>query len=260
MDQNMPDAVTTLQALVLWRNWRRTALFFIFTLTLLLDMSTNPVISVLSVAGAITISINMSYCCYVWAMRKLHKSSITDHPLKRYLDMDFTISRKTTEQLAHLFISKLNPILLQLRSVFLVEDMVDSLKMLIIFCCLNIVGDLIKGMTLLVVAFILLFTLPKLYVSKKKTIHKKLEQLQMFKAQLLSPNPKMTTVPTVAVDPQVFDPDLKKMSCVENDIDNEIDNEQYDTCEQISTPDLSSDYNWQEKNMPSEGALHSKQL
>ncbi|XP_017863587.1 PREDICTED: reticulon-1-A [Drosophila arizonae] len=258
MDQNMPDTLTAWRALVLWQNWRRTALFFIFTLTLLLDMATNPVISVASVAGAITISICIAYCCYVWGMRKLRKSCNAEHPLKRYLDMDVTISRKTAEQLAHLLVSKLNPILLRLRSLFLVEDMLDSLKMLLIFCCLNIVGDFIKGMTLLVVAFILLFTLPKLYVWKKKTIHKKLEQLQMLKAQLLSSNPKMTTVPTVAVDPQVLDPDLKKMNYVDNDM--EIDTEQYDTYEQTSTPDCSSDYTWQEKNMPSEGILQSKQL
>lgn len=147
----MPDTLTAWRALVLWQNWRRTALFFIFTLTLLLDMATNPVISVVSVAGAITISICIAYCCYVWGMRKLRKSGNAEHPLKRYLDMDVTISRKTAEQLAHLLVSKLNPILLRLRSLFLVEDMLDSMKMLLIFCCLNIVGDFIKGMTLLVV-------------------------------------------------------------------------------------------------------------
>lgn len=80
----------------------------------------------------------------------------------------------------------------------------------------------------------------------------------MLKAQLLSSNPKMTTVPTVAVDPQVLDPDMKKMNYVDNDM--EIDTEQYDIYEQTSTPDCSSDYNCQEKNMPSEGILQSKQL
>lgn len=147
----MSDSLRAWQTLVLWHNWRKTALFFVFTLTLLLDMATNPVISVVSVAGAITISLSISYCCYVWGMRKLRKSCNAEHPLKRYLDMDVTISRKTTEQLAHLLVSKLNPLLLRLRSLFLVEDMLDSLKMLLIFCCLNIVGDLIKGMTLLIV-------------------------------------------------------------------------------------------------------------
>lgn len=151
VQQNLPAPLAAWQALLLWHNWRKTGLLFIMVLTLLLDMATNPVISVVSVAGAITISLTISYSCYVWGMRKLRKSCVVEHPLKQYLEMDVTISAKTTEQLAHMLVSKLNPILLRCRSLFLVEDMLDSLKLLLIFCGLNIVGDYINGMTLLLV-------------------------------------------------------------------------------------------------------------
>lgn len=93
---------------------------------------------------------------------------------------------------------------------------------------------------------------------KRKTINSRLEQLQLLKAQLLTSKAKISAVPTVAVDPQVVETDLKKLNYAENDMDN--DNEQYVTYEQTSTPDCTSDYNWQEKNIPNEGVQHTKQL
>ncbi|EDW70693.1 uncharacterized protein Dvir_GJ11400 [Drosophila virilis] len=258
MHENIAASWKAWQALLLWHNWRKTALFFCLMLTLLLDMASNPVISVVSVAGAIAISISICYSCYVWAMRKLRKSSAVEHPLKRYLDMDVTISKETAEHLAYVLALKLNPILLRLRSLFLVEDLLDSLKLLMMLCGLNIVGDYVNGMTILVLAFVLLFTLPKLYEWKKKTINKKLQQLQLFKNQLLTPKCKINAVPTATVDPQFMETDLNQKA---NYMDNELDNNtgQFISYEQDSGQDYTSDHSWQTSDMNIEAFQHIKQ-
>ncbi|EDV97887.1 GH17123 [Drosophila grimshawi] len=229
------------QELLLWHNWRKTALIFILTLTLLLDIAVNPIISVMSVAGAIILGISMCYCCYVWGMRKLHKSNDVKHPCQRYLDMDVTISEETAEQLADLILLILNPILLHLRSLFLVEDLFDSLKLLLLLCSLNIVGDHIDGMTLLLAGFVLLFTVPKLYEWKKPTINMQLLQLQQLKTLLLSSENKK--IPIVSVDPKLMSPNSIQDP---NGSDNELDDngEQFNSFDQDNEQDFTSEYNW----------------
>lgn len=144
----MPNS--ELKQLLLWHNWPKTAVFFFVILMILLDIASNSIISVVSVAGVLILSISICYCCYVWGMRKLRKSNVLDHPYKSYLEIDLSISEDSAARLARLFVVKLNPILLQLRSLFLIEDLLDSLKLLVMLCGLNVVGDYINGMTLLV--------------------------------------------------------------------------------------------------------------
>ncbi|KAM8708443.1 hypothetical protein ACLKA7_015421 [Drosophila subpalustris] len=244
----MPNGA--LKQLLLWHNWPKTALFFFVILMVLLDIASNSIISVISVAGVLILLISICYCCYVWGMRKLRKSNTVDHPYQSYLETDLSISEESAAHLARLVVVKLNPILLKLRSLFLIEDLLDSLKLLVTLCGLNVVGDYINGMTLLVLGFILVFTLPKLYEWKKPMIDMQLKHLQRLKNRLFCSKKKThSSAPTATVDPQVISSKLRPKS---NGIDSE---NQHNTGQFISTD---QEYVWQQQEMPHEDYMHYK--
>ncbi|ALC44007.1 Rtnl2 [Drosophila busckii] len=171
--------------LLLWRNWQSTGIVFCLIIILLLDITVNSIISVVSVLGVLGLLLSLGYCSYVWTIRKLNKSSNEEHPMRRYMEMDLSISEQTAECLARLLVQQLNPIIQSLRALFLVEDLVDTLKLLLLFCVLNILGDYVTGMNLLLIGFVLLFTLPKLYDCNKSFFNLQLQQLLLYKRLLM---------------------------------------------------------------------------
>jgi hypothetical protein len=65
--------------------------------------------------------------------------------------------------------------LLKLRSVFLVEDIVDSLKFVVLFWVLTYVGSWFNGLTLVILAYLAAFALPKLYEQNKAQVDQVLQ-------------------------------------------------------------------------------------
>ncbi|KAH8411155.1 hypothetical protein KR222_008798 [Zaprionus bogoriensis] len=237
-----------LKQLLLWKNWRKTALVFSLILMLLLDIASNSIISVVSVAGVLVLLTSISYWCFVWGMRKLRKSNKVEHPYQSYLEIDFNISEDAAVQLARLFVFKVNPILKRLSSFFLVEDLFDSIKFLMFLCGLNVVGDYTNGITLIVVGFILIFTLPKFYEWKKPFIDMQLQHLQRLKNHFLCSKKKTLPSPTATVDPQIISSkQLQKTSANDIDVD-----------QQFVSSDFGNDYNWQQHDITMQDYQHIK--
>jgi len=62
-----------------------------------------------------------------------------------------------------------------MRSVLLVEDIVDSLKYLLIFWALTYIGAWFNGLTLVILTYIAAFSLPKVYELNKTQIDQYLD-------------------------------------------------------------------------------------
>jgi len=56
-----------------------------------------------------------------------------------------------------------------------VEDIVDSLKYVVLFWCLTYIGSWFNGMTLIILAYLGLFSLPKLYEQNKAQVDQTLQ-------------------------------------------------------------------------------------
>ena len=68
-----------------------------------------------------------------------------------------------------------NAVLLKLRSVFLVEDIVDSIKFFVLFWVLTYIGAWFNGLTLIILSYLVLFSAPKVYEMHKTQIDQTLE-------------------------------------------------------------------------------------
>lgn len=111
------------------------------------------------------------------------------------MDVDITVSQEKSQEVCGSVVAHLNGFVTELRRLFLVEDFIDSLKFGGILWLLTYVGAWFNGMTLvtmgkfvvlavtvktsstfnLLLAYVALFTLPKVYENNKQSIDAYLE-------------------------------------------------------------------------------------
>merc|ERR1712228_916805 len=68
------------------------------------------------------------------------------------------------------FFSKLNAILLKLKSILLVENTVESVKFAVLMYLLTYIGAMMNGLTILTLAWAAAFSLPRVYRDNQKQI------------------------------------------------------------------------------------------
>lgn len=72
------------------------------------------------------------------------------HPFKEVLDVDLTVSQEKVQQLAGVAVTHVNAYVGELRRLFLVEDLVDSLKFALLLYLLTYIGAIFNGMTVVI--------------------------------------------------------------------------------------------------------------
>ncbi|CAG2065334.1 unnamed protein product [Timema podura] len=91
------------------------------------------------------------------------------------LDLDLTLPQDKVREVTDLTVSHINGAAVELRRLFLVEDLVDSIKFGVLLWCLTYLGAWFNGMTLVIISFVALFTLPKVYEQNKAQIDQYLD-------------------------------------------------------------------------------------
>ncbi len=66
------------------------------------------------------------------------------------MEHDVTVTTEKVHEVADLTAAKLNASLVELRRLFLVEDLVDSVKFALVLWLLTYVGSLFNGLTLVI--------------------------------------------------------------------------------------------------------------
>ncbi|MEQ2275310.1 hypothetical protein XENORESO_001724 [Xenotaenia resolanae] len=84
-------------------------------------------------------------------------------PHRQYLDQEVALSDDTVHKYSDVVLEKLNKTIEELRRLFLVEDLVDSIKFAVLMWILTYVGALFNGLTLLILGLIGAFSCPIIY-------------------------------------------------------------------------------------------------
>lgn len=66
------------------------------------------------------------------------------------MELDIALSQERIQQLTTSAVAHANAALIELRRLFLVEDLVDSIKFGVLLYCLTYVGAIFNGMTLII--------------------------------------------------------------------------------------------------------------
>ncbi|XP_078592767.1 reticulon-1-A-like isoform X4 [Branchiostoma floridae x Branchiostoma japonicum] len=148
--------------LVYWKDPKVTGGVFGGLLVLLLSLTFYSVLSVVAYLILALLTVTISFRVYKNVLNAVQKST-DGHPFKEWLDQDINISTDTLNKYSDKVLSRVNKITNDVRRLVLVEDLVDSVKFAVLMWLLTYVGAWFNGMTLMILALVGAFTLPKVY-------------------------------------------------------------------------------------------------
>nr|XP_046258283.1 reticulon-4a isoform X3 [Scatophagus argus] len=148
--------------LLYWRDVKTTGVVFGASLLLLLSLMACSIVSVCSYIGLALLSVTICFRIYKGILQAIQKSD-EGHPFKQYLDQEVALSEDMVHKYSDMVLAKLNKTIVELRRLFLVEDLVDSIKFAVLMWILTYVGALFNGLTLLILGLIGVFSCPIIY-------------------------------------------------------------------------------------------------
>ncbi|XP_073337926.1 reticulon-4a isoform X4 [Pagrus major] len=152
----------TVVDLLYWRDVKTTSVVFGAALLLLLSLMVCSIVSVSSYIGLALLSVTICFRIYKGILQAIQKSD-EGHPFKQYLDQEVALSEDMVHKYSDMVLAKLNKTIGELRRLFLVEDLVDSIKFAVLMWILTYVGALFNGLTLLILGLIGAFSCPIVY-------------------------------------------------------------------------------------------------
>ncbi|XP_061173490.1 reticulon-1-A-like isoform X5 [Saccostrea echinata] len=155
--------------LIYWCDVKKTGVVFGSMLFILLSLSCFSVLSVLAYLSLAVLTVTLSFRIYKNVLQAVQKSG-EGHPFKQLLEMDIELPEDKARDAVVNILKHLNCTIRELRRLFLVEDLVDSIKFGLLLWVLTYVGSWFNGMTLIILAVVDIFTLPKVYETYKVQI------------------------------------------------------------------------------------------
>uniref|UniRef100_A0A3Q2SNN4 Reticulon n=1 Tax=Fundulus heteroclitus TaxID=8078 RepID=A0A3Q2SNN4_FUNHE len=157
-----PVAPASLVELLYWRDVKTTGVVLGAALLLLLALTVCSIVSVCSYIGLALLSVTICFRIYKGILQAIQKSD-EGHPFKQYLDQEVALSEDMVHKYSDVVLEKLNWSIGELRRLFLVEDLVDSIKFAVLMWILTYVGALFNGLTLLILGVVGAFSCPIVY-------------------------------------------------------------------------------------------------
>ncbi|XP_063774710.1 reticulon-4 isoform X5 [Pseudophryne corroboree] len=148
--------------LLYWRDIKKSGAVFGASLFLLLSLTVFSIVSVSAYIALGLLSVTISFRIYKGVLQAIQKSD-EGHPFKSYLESNVAVSEDLVQKYCNVALGHINCTLKELRRLFLVEDLVDSLKFAVLMWVFTYIGALFNGLTLLILALISLFSIPVIY-------------------------------------------------------------------------------------------------
>merc|ERR1712018_269859 len=172
--------------LVYWNNPLESGVVFGSVLVLMVAVKYMSLISVVANLGLALVTSTVAFRIYKSVLSAVKKTDDTGHPFKKYLDIDTTLSGDKVLQFTDNLVNKLNALLRKLKSVFLVEDFVESLKFGVAMYMLTYVGRIINGLTILILIWVSIFSAPRIYRDNQAKIDEAIGPIKIKIDELMS--------------------------------------------------------------------------
>ncbi|XP_030234513.1 reticulon-4b isoform X3 [Gadus morhua] len=155
-------APASLSELLYWRDVKTTGVVFGAALLLLLSLTACSIVSVASYVGLALLSVTVAFRIYKGILQAIQKSD-EGHPFKLYLNQEVALSEDVAHRYSDMLLSRINRAVVELRRLFLVDDLVDSIKFAVLMWILTYVGAFFNGLTLLILGLVAVFSCPIIY-------------------------------------------------------------------------------------------------
>lgn len=173
------------ESLIYWRDPKKSGPVFGGVLVVLLALTYFSLISVVAYISLLALTGTISFRVYKTIVQAIQKTG-DGHPFKEILEKDISLPQDKVKEVSEVAVAHINAAVSELRRLFLVEDLVDSIKFGVLLWCFTYLGSWFNGMTLIIIAWVALFTLPKVYEMNKTQIDKNLEVVRAKLAEITS--------------------------------------------------------------------------
>lgn len=161
--------------------------------TVLITLVSICYYSLISVLAYVSLSVLLAVIgikVYTYVMVTFLKKETTN-PIAKFAGCDVTIPADRVNEYAAKATDKLNCAIKELRRLFMVENMLDSIKFGLSLWVMTYIGSWFNAMTLLIMTWVGLFSIPKIYVNNKAQIDPVLDQV---KAKFTEVSDKVTAM------------------------------------------------------------------
>lgn len=180
----------SLTSLVHWENLMVSGAVFGSVLVTLVSLCYYSLIYVVSNLSLLLLFAVGAVKLYTKVMVMLGKATPGSDPLECVAAMPVTIPTENVEAYAKCISEKMNTSVSELRRLFLVDNMVDTIKFGLSLWCITYIGAWFNAMTLVIFAWIAAFTLPKLYLNNQdkadEVIGKVMVQVEEIKGKVMA--------------------------------------------------------------------------
>ncbi|XP_061156057.1 reticulon-2b [Syngnathus typhle] len=169
--------------LVYWRSTSRTALVFTGLVVCLASLFQLSAMTLLS-------HICLGVMCVTFPLRLYYKLlellrwNPGLHPFQSYLDYDSSLTDKETVMLVEEVVLLIAFAVTELKRLLFIDNVIDSLKFVLLLYLLTYVGVLTAGLTLVITAVIVLFSFPLLYKKQQVKIRKIVRFCKAFEKKI----------------------------------------------------------------------------
>merc|ERR1712152_70824 len=166
-----------MNSLLYWENPRDSGIACGSVLVCLLAVRYISLISVIGNLSLALVTATMGFRIYKSVLAAVNKTQ-EGHPFKQFLDIDVTLPADKVAEITDGLFAKLNSILAKLKSVLLVENVLESIKFAVAMYLLTYIGALMNGLTIVTLAWIGVFSLPRVYRDNQKQIDEAINPLK----------------------------------------------------------------------------------
>lgn len=166
---DLRSIINPLVDLIYWRDVKKTGVVFGGLMMILISLAYLSLISVVAYTSLAVLSGTITFRIYKNIMQAVQKSQ-DGHPFKDILELDTNLPAEKVHEATDVVIGQINSTISELKRLFLVEDLVDSVKFGCLLWCLTYLGSWFNGLTLVILSVVALFSLPKVYEQNKAQI------------------------------------------------------------------------------------------
>ena len=188
-----------------WSDPSLSGIIFGSGLVFLISLSYFSLLSVIAYLALAFLFLGMGCKVYVHLMGALKKPC--KDPLAKIEVMDLEISNETLDKLLNDVVELFNKTSAQLRSLCLFQNYLDTAKFAVLMYVATFIGSIFNTLTLLTMAWVLLFVIPTVYEQNQAKVD---EVLAQVKAQYEVINNKLVAMLPAQAAPAQAAPEMKQ--------------------------------------------------
>jgi len=170
-------AKETIKYLVHWENPPASAGVLSAILAVLVSICYFSLIAVIAYISLAVLLVIMGIKVYSFAMVFMKKADPSEDPLLSLTNVDVNIPPEKVAEITGILVDIANPSIMELRRLFLLESVFDTIKFILCLWGLTYIGSWFNMMTLIILSWVGVFTLPLLYKNNQASVDEVVTQV-----------------------------------------------------------------------------------